>query len=148
MTKLRELLAAAKKKIEVQGQQRLAQDQVNSVSSQLKLNPARRRENLRLLRTYMDADQKEFVSMLGVGCQSLYSRFERGESQLDDKQARKIESGVGLPPGWLDRDNGATILLSNDEWHLIHELRKSSPEATLALIQTAKSLRLGRSASA
>ncbi len=146
MSMLKELLAAARSRSAARDHERAAQVRVDAVAAELKLNPTRRSGNLRLLRTYMNADQQDFVSMLGIGSQSFYSRIERGDSQLDDRQARKIESEIDLSPGWLDRDNGQGMLVSNSEWQLIQELRNAAPEATFSLIETAKSFRACRSA--
>lgn len=143
MSALKDLLARAKERSKALELQK--QSQIRPTSKPvIEINPARRGENLRILRAFLDAHQENFVSMLGIGSQSLYSKIERGDSLLDEKQARKIEASLGLPLGWLERNNGDSIFFSNDECQLITEIRKSAPEATVALIEAVKSIRSSR----
>ncbi len=92
----------------------------------------------------MSEHQNSFVDMLGIGSQSYYSNIESCKTQLCDNEARKVESDLGLPLGWLDRNNGEAIFFSSDELRLIQELRKSSPAATTVLIETIKNVRVDR----
>lgn len=144
MTALKRLLAAAKERSRALDERRQAQAEGMSVSTKFESNPARRGENLRILRAFMSGHQYSFVDMLGIGSQSYYSNIECGKTQLCDNEARKVESDLGLPLGWLDRNNGEAIFFSSDELRLIQELRKSSPAATTALIETMKNVRADR----
>lgn len=146
MARTSELIAQYRNKTRLQDQQRQAQTQVDEISLQIDLDRSRRGENLELLRWYyMNERQDPFVSMLGIGSQSRYSAIVNGKSTLDNTEARKIETELNLPRGWLDRDNSKTIFLSNDEWQLVQELRRSEPNATTSLRETMKHMRLSRS---
>lgn len=144
MTALKRLLAAAKERSRALEERRLTQTTGMPVSPKFDRNPARRAENLRVLRAFMSGHQYSFVDMLGIGSQSYYSNVESGKTQLCDNEARKVESDLGLPLGWLDRNNGEVLFFSCDEFRLIQELRKSSPAATIALIETMKNVRADR----
>jgi len=141
MSRLKELLERAKARSMLFEQQKELQKQAQVISQEVDLNPDRRSDNLRLLRAYMNAHQDNFVAMLGIGSQSNYSKMETGDSLLDEVAARRIESDLGLPIGWLERNNGDAIFLSNDEFQLIKAIRQSPPEATLALTEAVKKLR-------
>ena len=145
MSRLRELLAKAKETVRLHEQRREVQGRLRDIALDVDLDPARRGQNLRLLRWYFQNEHQEpFVRMLGIGSQSRYSAIENGRLTLDNKEARTIESELDLPLGWLDRDNSEAILLSNDEWQLIHALRKSIPEVAASLISTVTNIRVGR----
>lgn len=140
MSRLKELLEQAKKRSILLEKQKELQKQAQIISQEIDLNPERRGDNLRLLRAYMNEYQDNFVAMLGIGSQSNYSKLETGDSLLDDIDARRIESDMGLPIGWLERNNGDAIFLSNDEFQLIKAIRQSPPEATLALTEAVRKL--------
>lgn len=141
MTKLKDIFEAARARSKALDQRKEIQGRVDAINEKFSLNDARRGDNLRILRAFMQAHQEDFVSMLRVGIQSVYSKIERGETPLDNDQARKIESALNLSLGWLDRDNAAALFFSNDEFLLIQEIRNSVPEATTALIEAVKTLR-------
>ncbi len=147
MTTIKDLLAAMKERETMRDRRLQVQVEIDAISDRIGLNPARRRDNLRLLRGLFSEHQDEFASMLEICSQSTYSRLESGKSELDDNQARKVEFTLNLPLGWLDRDNGAAIQISNEEFELIQELKKSAPDGTASLIQAVKNIRLSRVAS-
>lgn len=127
MTKLREILAYAEEKTRLTQQRQQVLAQVIDLSLKVDLDSTRRGENLRFLRCFFgNAHQENIARMLGIS-QSRYSTIENGKSPLDDNDARKIERELGLDLGWLDRDNGSAILMSNEKWLLIQGIKESHP---------------------
>lgn len=107
----------------------------------VELNPMRRSENLRLLRAYMSATQAVFSRFLKVSSTSMYSTYETGRNILPDRDARRIESDLGLPKGWFERNHADDLFLSPDEVELVAELRRSPPNATKALLNAIRVIR-------
>jgi len=127
---------AAEQKKAVLFREQEIEKEIRCISDKIGLCPTRRPENLRLLRTRFGEQQGDFVRMLGIGSQSYYSMIENGKATLDDHQARAIESNLSLPLGWLDRDNSIGLLyLSNDEYMLIHMLKRLEPAVTKSLVE-------------
>ncbi len=121
---------------------REAKAEAERLSDSLKLDSRRRGENLRLLRSYMEASQEDFRKMLRVGSQSEYSKIERGEAALGESHVKIVELELGLAAGWLDRNNIEGLFLANNEMILIRELRKypaSTTEAIVSLFSTFES---------
>jgi transcriptional regulator with XRE-family HTH domain len=143
MATIKEILDLAKKRSEELERRKDLNAKVDVLSRKIKLDPERRSENLRLLRAYMNAHQDSFVGMLGIGSQSMYSKIERGESTLSEAEARSIEEELSLPLGWLDRNNGDSIFLTNEELLLIKSLKGVSASAILATQEAIEKLRLG-----
>lgn len=105
------------------------------------LNPARRAENLHLLRTFLNARQEDMVTMLSLSSQSYFSQVERGEKTLASWEARQIEQAIGLPDGWFERNNATSLFLSPKEFDLIVELRNvgaDTADAVLTLLRALK----------
>lgn len=144
MSRLKELLEIARARSKELEKKSELQRQAQSISHQIDLNPDRRADNLRLLRAYINAHQDSFVEILKLGSQSNYSKIERGESPLGSESARHIESELGLPIGWLERNNSDAIFLSNDEFQLIQTVRHAPADATIALVDAIKKLRSNR----
>ena len=128
MTTVREILAYAKEKNRLAEQRQQVQAQVSDLSLKVDLDSTRRGNNLLFLRCYFgNAHQENIARMLGFS-QSRYSTIENGKSPLDDNDARKIERELKLDLGWLDRDNGKAIFMSNEKWLLIHGAKESRPQ--------------------
>jgi transcriptional regulator with XRE-family HTH domain len=106
----------------------------------LSMDKARRPANLRLLRSYFDETQASFGSLLQIG-QTEVSLLERGEKALSTSDKDSIESTLGLPGDWFDRDNGARLFLTNDEMLLLVELRGYEPSVVRALTSVVKELK-------
>lgn len=140
MSRLKENLEKAKERSKLLDQCKELQRQAQSVSEGINLNPNRRSDNLRLLRAYMNERQGDFASLLEIGSQSQYSKIERGESSLNQNHARQIEASLGLSVGWLERNNGDAIFLSNDEFLLLQTIRHSPSGATTALTEAVRKL--------
>lgn len=107
----------------------------------IELNPVRRSENLRLLRAYMSATQSVFSRVLKISSPAMYSNYETGKKHLPAGDARRIESELGLPKGWFERNHADDLFLSPDEVELIAELRRSQPNATKAFLNAIRSIR-------
>ena len=119
MTTLREILAFAKEKNRLAEQRQQVQTQVSDLSLKVNLDSTRRGSNLLLLRCFFrNAHQENIARMLGIS-QSRYSTIENGKSLLDDIDARQIESELGLPLGWLDRDNSKAIFIPNEKIYFL-----------------------------
>lgn len=140
-TKIQELLAKIKRT-------QLPVVQVQAASTEHEQggghSPDQRAENLRLLRAFLNANQDDLSELLKLGSQSRFSIFERGEKNLPASEARRIEKDLELPSHWLDRNNSDALFLSPTEISLIRALRCSAPDATSALIDAVKKIRIDR----
>jgi len=112
----------------------------SAVEHGIKYSAQHRAENLRLLRTFFNATQEDFATLLGISGQSKYSQLERGEQDLLTSEARRIENDLGIPANWLDRSNSNSIFMSQDEQALINEIRVANPRVALTLAETVKQL--------
>ena len=106
----------------------------------LEADSARRPINLRLLRAYFDVTQQHVGELFNVA-QGRVSQLERGEEPISDSQAKDVESSLGLPAEWFDRDNGPSLFLSNEEKLLLSALKGLSVPAMNELISVVKSLK-------
>lgn len=140
MSRLKELLERAKARSAQLERQKELQQKAQTISQEIDLNPDRRSDNLRLLRAYINAHQDSFVEMLSLGSQSGYSKVERGEAMLGSGDARRIESELNLPVGWLERNNGDAMFLSNEEFQLIQAIREAPTDATIAVTDAIRKL--------
>ena len=134
-----ELLAKLKERFQ---SQREAEEKRLLTASEhgIKYDKKHRAQNLRLLRSFFNSRQEDFISLLGVRSQSQYSKLERGEDELGEYSARQIEKSIGLPERWLDRDNANLLFLSLAELSLVNEIRTINSEAVKALAGTVKLL--------
>ncbi|MBS0405608.1 MAG: helix-turn-helix transcriptional regulator [Proteobacteria bacterium] len=139
MSNQNDFIARAKERL--QSQREAEQRRLQTASEHgVKYDKKHRAENLRLLRAFFDVTQEKFISLLGVSSQSQYSKFERGEEELEARLARQIEKSIGLPEMWFDRDNANLLFLSLVELSLVNEIRVVDPEATRVLASALKLL--------
>jgi transcriptional regulator with XRE-family HTH domain len=80
-----------------------------------------RRRNLALLRVILPVTQDDFGRAFNRN-QTEVSRLETGKDDVSDYLAKEIERGLGLPDGWLSRNN-AELLLSAPEYEMVGALR-------------------------
>lgn len=90
-----------------------------------------RSENLRLIRlmnhTHVNTAEK-LKSVVSNECK--LSDLTNDKKPTDDYTARGIENVLGLPIGWLDRDNMKIIKsMSQMDFELVQKLSKLSDEA-------------------
>ena len=137
---LKELLEDLRRRSSLKNEVSAMQEKVFDLSHRLNLDSSRRGENLRLLRSYLNVTQEQFVEALLLRSQGECSRIERGDVDVGDAKARMIELDLGLAIGWLDRNNGEALFLKNDEIQVIKELRKFPDKATNALCVLLKSV--------
>lgn len=139
ITTTEKLIAEYKSRIEQQKQE--TQSRLQSATDHgIKYSATHRRDNLRMLRVFFNATQEQFSILLEVISQSKYSQLERGDQNLSSDTVRKIELDLGIPENWFDRDNSISLFLSQDEIALINEVRRSTPNVTLALANLMRSL--------
>lgn len=145
MTTLQRLLAQARERSMTSKVNQPAQPshpQKNFSLPRPNSNPALRQENLWLFRAYMKTSQEECARMLRIGGQKTYSTIETGQSELEDRQATRIESELALADGWFDRNNAAMLFITNDEFLLIQEVRKSGLQAAVSVAEMLKNIRV------
>lgn len=63
------------------------------------------------------------------------SEMAHGEREINDKNARLIEALMGLPIGWLDRDNEKNIVMSSVDFEFHRLLKNYSEDAKVALVK-------------
>ena len=125
--------------------QQAEREQFRELAETIGLDDERRCDNLRLLRAFMNGRQEDFFPLVNAGSQSTYSKMERGEHRFSADTARKVEAELNLSRGWLDRNNGTGLFLSNEEFELVLLLRDSPTEVTKLLLETVRILRSGKS---
>ncbi|MCB1919605.1 MAG: helix-turn-helix transcriptional regulator [Candidatus Competibacteraceae bacterium] len=101
----------------------------------------RRREHLkRLLADYRT--QREFGEATGLAVNQI-SHILNGVREMGEEIARRIESALGKPLGWMDADPDRKLApetalgnLSADQTQLLHDYRQLSPQRQAALRET------------
>lgn len=101
----------------------------------------RRRNNLkRLLADYRT--QREFGAAAGLSVNQI-SHILNGVREMGEEIARRIESALGKPLGWMDADpdqepapETALEHLPADQAQLLHGYRQLSPQRQAALRET------------
>lgn len=84
-----------------------------------------RRSNIIFLIEKIYKTQSELARIINHGTltQPILSRIERGKRRLKNEEARDVEQILGVPAGWMDRENWVRIA-----WPLIMEYRKLDKE--------------------
>ena len=94
-----------------------------------------RSKNVDLIR-WLNNGHENTVKRLKYVTNSTYlSKMALGDMDVGDRKARSIERSLGMPVGWLDRDNVAALNMSADEFELLQRLSSLQPEARTALLQ-------------
>ena len=61
------------------------------------------------------------------------SKFALGDKPIPKSVAKEIESRLGLPEGWLERENLALITLPNKDHALVTNLLSAKPKVREAI---------------
>lgn len=118
-------------------------DRGNVTASRWRNGPPKpQAENFRLLRALLDIGQELVWQKLELRNQTELSKLENGHIRLERSRARALEVENSLPDGWMDRDNAEMLFLSNDEFELIGEIRKSGRQAASSLVEMLKQVRI------
>ena len=78
-----------------------------------------RATNLHLARDMNFGNTYTARKLSGVLNASYLSKMARGEMEICDFTARKVESKLELPIGWLDRDNNLFLRLTDEQCKLL-----------------------------
>ncbi len=78
-----------------------------------------RATNLHLARDMNYGNTYTAHKLSGVLNASYLSKMARGEMDICDFTARKVESKLELPPGWLDRNNNQFLKLTDEQCKLL-----------------------------
>jgi len=96
-----------------------------------------RSRNLDLIRGIFHGHQSVLKQLAGFTNSTYLSQMAWGKRPIDDAQARTIESKMGLPKGWMDRDNIRALHTSDSDYTLCEKvvrLPDAKKQALLALL--------------
>lgn len=93
-----------------------------------------RSENLDLIRHLNITHKNTATKLAGVTNENYIGKMARGEMEIIDYDARKIEKVLGLPDGWMDRDNLALLNMSKVDFAIYSCLRGQSETAKEGLV--------------
>lgn len=78
-----------------------------------------RMKNLYLLRFFYETMGSVAKELNGIANESALIRMGQGKKEVSDATARSIESRLGLPEGWMDRDNEKILRMSPTDHQLL-----------------------------
>jgi hypothetical protein len=93
-----------------------------------------RSNNLDLVRWMKGGHKPTAKLMSDFTNESYVSEMATGQRPIGDVCAKNIERAVGLPPGWLDRDNERVLTMNSADYQLFQlasGLSKTSKEAVV-----------------
>jgi len=100
-----------------------------------------RSTNLDLIR-WMNFGHENTAKLLSsvISNAAYLSKMATGDMEITDRRARSIEKELGLPLGWMDRDNVAFLKTPKDDYSLLQAIARLPSEAKVHLEKFATSL--------
>lgn len=93
-----------------------------------------RSRNLDLIRWLNSGHQPVVKKLIGLTNSAYISQMALGERPIETSNARSIETLLGMPKGWMDRDNVAIIQMQELDYALHEKVARLSEEGKKGLL--------------